>query len=171
MKKISMEKIIVLYCLLFGLFLLAGCASEKPTESADAADTSGGDSTEGASGEEVAEQPQPVSTEETVTETKVTTTEGAQATIVDVTTSGLTFTPNEVTINVGDSVRFSVPSSHNVVQVSPALWDANKNEPETNGFSVDFGETKEVLFSTAGTYYYVCQPHAAVGMKGKIVVK
>ena len=34
-----------------------------------------------------------------------------------------------------------------------------------------FGETKKVPFAKAGTFYYVCQPHAGFGMKGEIVVK
>jgi len=39
--------------------------------------------------------------------------------------SGNTFTSASITINLGDSVKFSIGSSHNSVEVSQATWDAN----------------------------------------------
>lgn len=82
--------------------------------------------------------------------------------------SGYTFVPSELTINVGDEVDFILASTHDAVEVSLATWTANGNT-SNGGFSVPFGGGK-VTFNTPGTYYYVCQPHASLGMKGIIVV-
>jgi plastocyanin len=81
------------------------------------------------------------------------------------------FVPDAVDIAVGDSIEFTTGSSHDVVEVSKTTWDANGNTPLAGGFSVGFGATKTVLFDKAGTYYFVCTPHAGMGMKGTITVK
>jgi plastocyanin len=86
-------------------------------------------------------------------------------TIVD---SGLSFDPANLTINVGDTVIFSLATMHNAVEVTQNTWNTNGNTPN-GGFSTPFGGGT-VIFSTAGTYYYVCSPHAAAGMKGIITV-
>jgi plastocyanin len=85
--------------------------------------------------------------------------------------SGTTFTPNEITIAVGDNVNFVIGNSHNAVEVSQATYNSNGNAPLPGGFSVPFGGgavPAEKL--TAGIHYYVCEPHAEFGMKGKITV-
>jgi plastocyanin len=86
-----------------------------------------------------------------------------------VTNAGFSFSPSLLTINAGDTVRFQLDTIHNAVEVSQATWNANGNTPN-GGFSVGFGGG-DVLFTTPGTYYYVCQPHAGSGMKGRIVVQ
>ena len=95
----------------------------------------------------------------------------AESKSIEVKTSGLSFSPDEVTINSGDTVKFITGGSHNAVEVTEDDWDAGKKTAKVDGFSVGFGETKEITFDSPGTYYYVCQPHAALGMKGKIIVK
>jgi len=83
---------------------------------------------------------------------------------------GITFSPAIVTIHSGDNVNFSLDPDHNAVEVSSATWNANGATPN-GGFSVDFGGG--LVSSTelsVGTHYYVCQPHASLGMKAKIVV-
>ncbi len=86
-----------------------------------------------------------------------------------ITNVGTTFSPNTLTIEVGENVEFNLGGEHNAVEVTKATWDANGNTPKNGGFSVPFGGG-EVVFNTAGTYYYVCEPHASVGMKGRIIV-
>ncbi len=86
-------------------------------------------------------------------------------------TNGLIFTPDTVTISVGESVTFDLGSTHNAVEVSQEDWEANQNVALEGGFEVGFGATEEVSFSEAGTYYYICQPHIGMGMKGMIVVE
>ncbi|MCH2109715.1 MAG: plastocyanin/azurin family copper-binding protein [Polyangiaceae bacterium] len=90
---------------------------------------------------------------------------------LSVTTRGLNFSPAELSIQVGDTVRFSVSNNHDVKEVSEATYNAEESTPLPNGFSLDFGETKDIVFDTVGTYYYVCTPHADQGMKGKIIVE
>jgi plastocyanin len=82
--------------------------------------------------------------------------------------SGFSFTPANVTIQQGDTVVFSISSSHNAVEVSQLTWNANGNA-SNGGFNIGFGGGQQV-FNTAGEFYYVCTPHASGGMKGKITV-
>lgn len=87
-----------------------------------------------------------------------------------VSNAGATFSPTTLTIEVGEDVEFVLGSSHNAVEVTQETWDANGSTAKSGGFNVPYGGG-EVVFSTAGTYYYVCQPHAGIGMKGTIIVQ
>jgi plastocyanin len=88
-----------------------------------------------------------------------------------ITNAGTTFTPAAITITLGDSVNFSLGGIHNAVEVSKATWDANDNTP-LPGFSVPFGGGLVLPAQlTTGTHYYVCTPHASIGMKGTIIVQ
>ena len=96
----------------------------------------------------------------------------ALSTIVPVTDSGFTFSPQTITVNAGDTVSFSLASIHNVAEVSQATYAANGNTLLAGGFSTPFGGgwvfTAQL---TIGTHWYVCQPHASMGMKGRIIVQ
>lgn len=85
-----------------------------------------------------------------------------------VSNSGFSFTPDDLSINEGDQVIFDLGNSHNVIEVSLDTWQAN-GSMSNGGFSAPFGGGT-VLFDEPGTYYYVCQPHAGMGMKGQITV-
>jgi plastocyanin len=88
-----------------------------------------------------------------------------------VNSSGFTFSPSSVTIIVGDDVNFVLESIHNVVEVSQTTWNADGNTPLPGGFSLPLGGglvTSSQL--TVGTHWYVCSPHAFMGMKGIIIV-
>lgn len=87
---------------------------------------------------------------------------------ITITTSGFTFSPDNVSINEGDIVNFQLGGSHNAVEVSEATWMANGNTP-LPGFSTPFGGG-QVMELTPGVHYYVCAPHASGGMKGRITV-
>jgi plastocyanin len=88
-----------------------------------------------------------------------------------ITSSGFTFSPATVTITLGDSVNFSIASIHNAVEVSQATWDLNGTTP-LPGFSVPLGGGLVLPVELAiGTHYYVCTVHAAMGMKGIIIVQ
>lgn len=100
--------------------------------------------------------------------TMVISTGVSFATKHTVTNSGTTFSPSNLTINVNDTVVFSLSSSHDAVEVSKTTYDANGNT-SNNGFKLLLGGGTHV-FKTAGTYYYVCTPHAHLGMKGVITV-
>lgn len=95
----------------------------------------------------------------------------ANAATVTVTNSGLTFSPAAITINEGDSVRFTISSTHNVREVSQATYQANGSTALSGGFSLPFGGGLLLPAQlTAGMHYYVCSPHAGAGMKGTINV-
>lgn len=90
------------------------------------------------------------------------------ATTWTITNSGTTFTPDLITITLGDTVVFQLEGQHNAQEVSQADWNANNNSPII-GFQTNFGGG-EVTGLTGGTHYYVCSPHASMGMKGRIIV-
>ena len=92
----------------------------------------------------------------------------ANATVHNVSSSGLTFTPDAITINQGDSVIWNLTGSHDVVEVSQATYLAGGNT-SNGGFSTPFGGGT-VVFDTPGLFYYVCTPHASLGMVGTINV-
>jgi plastocyanin len=91
---------------------------------------------------------------------------------VTVTGSDTVFTPADLSINKGDTVYFhwsNTSMDHNVAQSS----SAEANEYDGQGWrsgeastTVDFN----VTFDNVGTFFYICEPHAAAGMKGSIKV-
>jgi len=87
------------------------------------------------------------------------------------TTAANTFEPSDLTIAVGDSVHFTVGKIHTATQVNQAIWDANGATPMAGGFDFPGGSSQTQKFDVAGTVYFVCKPHASLGMKGKITVK
>ena len=86
----------------------------------------------------------------------------AAETIVD--QKGLKFVPDSITINAGDSIRFtnSDPFTHNVTVVNP---DGSK---EDKGLQ-HHGKDNSVLFAKAGKYSIICQMHP--NMKATVIVK
>lgn len=94
-------------------------------------------------------------------------TESNSATWI-VTNSGNSFSPNLITINFGDTVVFQIAGNHNVVEVTEATWNANNNT-SNGGFTLPFGGGTYIP-NQVKTYYFVCQPHASMGMKGRIIV-
>lgn len=84
-------------------------------------------------------------------------------------TSGFTFVPNTLNINVGDTVKFELESIHTAREVEQSTWNANGTTQKSGGFDLGFGGGTVVL-NTPGTVYYVCVPHASSGMKGTITV-
>lgn len=87
---------------------------------------------------------------------------------VTITNSGFAFSPDNITINSSDTVNFQLGGSHNAMEVNEATWNANGNTP-LPGFLTPFGGG-QVTGLTAGVHFYVCEPHASLGMKGKITV-
>lgn len=86
--------------------------------------------------------------------------------------SGAVFSPSTLTITQGDTVIFSLTSSHNSDEVSQSTWNSNGNTQLSGGWSLPFGGgTLLTTQLTIGTHYYVCTPHAFFGMKGTITVQ
>lgn len=87
------------------------------------------------------------------------------ATII-VDSTNLRFSPSDVTISEGETVRFLWNGEllpHNAVE-SGGIFDSG--EPSRN---VDYIFTFETGMN--GTYEYVCEPHEDMGMVGTIVVE
>jgi plastocyanin len=88
---------------------------------------------------------------------------------VTITNSGFEFSPDDITINAGDTVIFQLTSAHNALEVNEVTWLANGNSALDGGFSLPFGGG-QLTGLAAGVHFYVCQTHASSGMKGKITV-
>jgi len=89
-----------------------------------------------------------------------------------VTNNYYTYSPQTITIHAGDTVVFEISSGHDVIEVSQQTWNNNGNTRLSGGFSLPFGGgTLLTANLTAGTHYYVCTPHAYMGMKASIVVQ
>jgi plastocyanin len=82
------------------------------------------------------------------------------------------FKPHEIHANTGDVVRFTLKVGvHNV----HFLADSNAGKsgyPEAPSEFLQLpGQTYDVAVSMpAGEYYFQCDPHAALGMKGRLMV-
>jgi plastocyanin len=89
-----------------------------------------------------------------------------------ITNVGTTFSPATITIHLGDSVNFALAAIHNAIEVSQSTWDANGTTALPGGFQEPLGGGLVLPSHLAiGTHYYVCQPHASLGMKGIIIVQ
>ena len=85
--------------------------------------------------------------------------------VVTVDSTNFRFSPSEITIDEGQSVRFFWSGEllgHNAVEEN-GLFDSG--EPETD---VDYSYKFEI--GSNGTYEYVCEPHEQMGMIGTIIV-
>ena len=77
----------------------------------------------------------------------------------------LVFEPNEVTINAGDTIKFTngdLPPHNMIVDGHPELSHSD--------LAFAAGDSFEVTFPDAGDYEFQCDPHAGAGMKGVIHV-
>lgn len=86
--------------------------------------------------------------------------------VVTVDSTNFRFSPSEITLNEGESVRFFWSGEflgHNAVEEN-GFFDSG--DPETD---VDY--TFKFEIGTNGTYTYVCEPHEQMGMIGTIIVK
>ena len=92
--------------------------------------------------------------------------------IVEVAPLGFTFDPQDINVNVGDTVTWvwGGGGSHNVVS-SDGVFSSGGPVGAPNNFSVTFDATFLAANPVAGDLYgYVCQPHAAFGMVGSVQV-
>lgn len=115
-------------------------------------------------------------TEPTTTTTRAadtTTQSGGDAPVVGVgSASQYSFSPEQVTVAAGTTVRWEWGSSgHNVVvgsQPADADWSGTEGDASTTYGS---GHTYEFTFEVPGTYEYHCAPHRSLGMRGSVIVE
>lgn len=93
---------------------------------------------------------------------------GLYASAQTIVQSGLTFEPATLTVDAGQEITITLNAPHTATEVSEETWDANENTPN-GGFDFSAG-THTLTLDEPGVYYYVCTPHASMGMKGRIIV-
>ena len=100
---------------------------------------------------------------------------GGKVVAVQLTTDGTGnyFTPAEVHAKVGDVVRFGLKVGvHNVHFLADSNAGHTGYPPTPSDFLQLPGQTWDVLLHLPkGTYYFQCDPHAALGMKGHLIVE
>lgn len=84
-------------------------------------------------------------------------------------TVGTTFSPDNITIDVGDTVTWNNTGGNHNVNGTTATFPSNP-ESFSNG-AASSGWTFKHVFTIEGTYDYRCDPHAGLGMAGKVVVR
>lgn len=85
-----------------------------------------------------------------------------------VNTAGLTFSPVNITINVGDTVTWNNTGGSHNVNGTVATFPSN---PTSFGNSVSGAPwTFTHVFTVPGLYNYQCDPHAGLGMVGTVQV-
>lgn len=96
-----------------------------------------------------------------------TTTTNISDTIL--TTTNHTYSPAELTVNIGDKITIMASTFHPLVQVSKETWGNSGNTPLASGWGT---KTTPYTFTVAtyDTIYFVCSIHVIFGMKGKIIV-
>ncbi|HKK60539.1 MAG TPA: T9SS type A sorting domain-containing protein [Salinivirga sp.] len=83
--------------------------------------------------------------------------------------SGFSYSPDYLTVNVGDTVTISASATHPLVQVSSTTWYEEEETPLSGGFGPTTSDyTFEI--TSQDTIFYVCENHVGSGMKGKIAV-
>ena len=87
---------------------------------------------------------------------------------VTVIASGMTFTPANVTINVGDTVEWQNTSGFHNVNGTQSTFASN---PEDFGNAVGSGWTYSHVFTTVGVNDYRCDVHFGSGMVGTVTVQ
>ena len=101
----------------------------------------------------------------------LTVTAPVFATKWTVSNSGFSFSPSTLTIQNGDTVIFTLQSSHDPREVSQSTYNANGTTALNGGFQTAFSGGMVLPEKLGpGTHYYVCSNHASMGMKGTITV-
>jgi len=68
-------------------------------------------------------------------------------------------------------VSFELAGNHNAREVDQATYDAKGTVALEGGFDLPLGGGVAGPFDEAGMHYFVCTPHAGLGMVGTITVE
>jgi plastocyanin len=81
------------------------------------------------------------------------------------------FTPSEITARKGDVIRYTLKVGVHNVDFYPDSNAVKMGLPATSEMLQLPGQTHDMLVTMEpGTYYFHCDPHAALGMKGHVTV-
>lgn len=101
-------------------------------------------------------------------------TAGGKIIVVEATTDekGNYFTPNEIEAHRGDVLRFTLKLGVHNVHFLPDSNPGKKNLPAASEYLQLPGQTIDIPVNfEPGKYYFQCDPHAALGMKGHLEVE
>ena len=85
---------------------------------------------------------------------------------------GSYFTPSTIEASPGDVVRFTLKSGVHNVSFPDSINTVKDNLPKSSDFLQIPGQEYDLMVTMRpGTYQFHCDPHAALGMKGQLVVK
>jgi len=80
---------------------------------------------------------------------------------------GFTFSPDTLVVDSGTTVYWVLDTVHTVREVDSTVWVAD-DTTSNGGFDLPSGGGSTII-DVNGVVYYVCVPHASIGMKGVIV--
>lgn len=85
---------------------------------------------------------------------------------------GSYFTPSTIEASPGDIVRFTLKTGVHNVSFPDSLNSTKDGLPKSSDFLQIPGQEYDLPVSMRpGTYQFHCDPHAALGMKGQLIVK
>lgn len=99
---------------------------------------------------------------------------GGKTIVVEATTDekGNYFTPNKIEAHRGDVLRFTLKLGVHNVHFLPDSNPGKKNLPPASEMLQLPGQTIDIPVNfEPGEYYFQCDPHAALGMKGRLEVE
>lgn len=85
----------------------------------------------------------------------------------NITANAMTFSPANLTVDIGDTVRWTNTSGSHNVNGTTATYPSN---PESFGNAIGMSWTFDYVFSIAGLYDYQCDVHVLSGMTATITV-
>ena len=95
-------------------------------------------------------------------------TENKEGITYKVIAKGVVFEPKNITINVGDTVKWVNEEGYHNVNGTTKTYPKN---PKGFGNKVGSGWTYKFTFTKPGTYNYQCDPHLSADMVGTVKVK
>ncbi len=93
----------------------------------------------------------------------------ARATSYTISTSGTSYSPNTLTVSIGDVITIQASGTHPLAQVDQTTWNANGTATVSGGWGTKTADHTFTVIS-ANSIYFVCTNHVGMGMKGQITV-
>ncbi|MBK7817579.1 MAG: T9SS type A sorting domain-containing protein [Sphingobacteriaceae bacterium] len=93
----------------------------------------------------------------------------ARATSYTISTSGTSYSPNSLTVSIGDVITIQASGAHPLAQVDQTTWNANGTATVSGGWGTTTANHTFTV-SSANSIYFVCTNHVGSGMKGQITV-
>jgi plastocyanin len=85
---------------------------------------------------------------------------------------GSYFSPSTIEASPGDVVRFTLKSGVHNVSFPDSINTGAQDLPKSSDFLQIPGQEYDLTVNLRpGTYQFHCDPHAALGMKGQLIVK